>query len=211
MPNSLKPFQFQSLLLILLGVLQSCSNSPSRTNKSSSYVQSVSLKPNLEFTKFLKKFKALSFPLTIESLKIRVDSSRKLNSKDNIFIKSQYPDEIYAYGMLSDTSDTFKIIWLQPAEMEVPVLTIFTKSGKKISEEYLGVGQCGSDCGFSCNEIIKLGKDLSIFSADSIQYNNCDTNGNETGNIKKYVLYKTGRILNSGKITMSNVLKRPIK
>jgi len=159
----------------------------------------------------MKKFKFLSLPLTIKTLDITADSSQKLNSKDNVFIKSEYPDEIYAYGILPDTTDFYKIIWLQPAEIEVPVLTTFSKTGKKISEKYLGVGGCGSDCGFSCAEFITIGKDLTIFSRDSIKSSDCDTDGNLKPNtIKKYIRFEMGSVLKSGKIKMSKISEKPI-
>ncbi|GAC1309002.1 MAG: hypothetical protein NVSMB24_23700 [Mucilaginibacter sp.] len=163
------------------------------------------------FLNFLKKFKILSLPLTIRTLETGGGTSQKLNVKDNVFIKSEYPDEIYAYGILPDTANIYKVIWLQPAEMEVPVLTTFTKNGKKINEEYLGVGGCGSDCGFSCSEFITINRDFTIFSGDSVESTDCDTSGNLKPNTtKKYIRYKTGKVLKSGKIKMSEILEKPI-
>jgi hypothetical protein len=193
-------------------MLHGCSNNTSKQTKAGSNVHSKvkSLKTSADFREFLKKFKVLSLPLTIKTLEIVVDSSRKLNTKDNIFIKSEYPNEIYAYGILPDTLNSFKIIWLQPAEEEVPVLTTFTKNGKKINEEYLGVGGCGSDCCFTCKEFITINHDLSIFSADSIKSCECDSTGPKENTTKKYIRYKTGKILKSGKIDITDILEKPV-
>lgn len=168
-------------------------------------------KSNADFSLFIKKFKLLSLPLTIRTEEIVVDSSAKLTAKDNAFIKCEYPDEIYAYGMLPDTTDCYKIIWLEPTEIEVPVLTTFTKDGKKIKQDELGVGQCGSDCGYSCSEFINIDKNQTIFSGDSVETTDCDTNGNLKPNTtQKYILYKTARIHENGDFKMSAILKKPI-
>jgi hypothetical protein len=111
--------------------------------------------------------------------------------------------------MLPDTENSYKIIWLAPAEVEIPILTTFTKDGKKIKEEQLGVGGCGSDCGFSCKEFITINKELTIFSRDSINSTDCDTSGNPMENTtKKYISYKTGKIMKDGKIRMSAILEK---
>lgn len=142
---------------------------------------------------------------------MQVDHYRKLDSAGMFF--TSYKDKketLYAYGILPDTTDCFKVIWLEPADDYFPVLATFTKSGKKIKQENIGIGGCGVDCGFDCTETIDIGKDLRIYSADSVTYNDCDTNVNKTGHIEKYVLYKKGQILKSGKIKMSKDIKKPI-
>jgi hypothetical protein len=201
------------LLFTIVMIFQGCSANTSSQNKNDSNINAttIPIRANTDFAVFLKKFKVLSLPLTIKTLEIEVDSSKKLNSKDNVFIKSEYPDEIYAYGMLPDTETNYKIIWLEPAEVEIPVLTTFTKAGKKIKEEELGVGGCGSDCGFNCKEYITINTDLSIFSRDSIKSTDCDTSGNIIeSTAKKYMRYKTGKVLKSGKIEMTKTLEKPV-
>jgi hypothetical protein len=195
-------------------IIQGCSSNSEQKQTDTTF-KSLLKTPNginssEAFKNFLKEFRTLSLPLTIETLAIVADSSNKLNTKDNIFIKSEYPDEIYAYGLLPDTTDNYKIIWLEPTEIEIPVLTTFTKDGKKINEEELGVGECGSACGFKCNEYISLNKDMSIFSVDSEKITDCDTNGNFTGKEKRSIRYKTGKILANGKISMSEVIGKAI-
>src|ERR1700760_3991963 len=123
------------LCIALLISIQSCSTKPDNKSTDSAKTSRI-----IAFHSFLKKFKPLSLPLTIRTLAIVVDSSKKLDNNDNKFIKSAYPDELYAYGILPDTTNNYKIIWLAPADVEVPMLTTFTKSGKKISEKELGVG-----------------------------------------------------------------------
>jgi len=131
---------------------------------------------------------------------------------DSAFIKTEFKDtsldKVYAYRLLPDTLNSYKLIWMEPAEILIPVLTTFSKSGKKISEELLSVGQCGTDCCFSCNETIIIHQDMSIYSVDSIRSCTCDSLGPKENTMQKYVLMKTGRILSDGKIQLSPMTKK---
>ena len=198
---------FWIILIIHFGIISGCKSNSSSQKERDSII--IIEKPNTEFIAFLKKFKPLTLPVEIKTLDINFEAFTKLNNKDNVFIKSQYPDEIYTYGILPDTSEYYKIIWLAPLEYQVPVLTTFTKTGKKISEEYLGVNGCGSDCCFKCKEYIRINKDFTIFSADSIKSCECDSSGPKENTTKKHIRYKTGKILKDGKISMSQILEKP--
>jgi hypothetical protein len=201
-----------SFLLIVTTFLMviGCSSSGSKKsgvdstlNKSKTIIE-----PITGFREFIDGFKQLPYPVSIRTLDIDPASYRKFTKADNVFIKSAYPDEIYSYGILPDTADSYKIVWLSPAESLIPILTTFTKSGKKIKEEELGVGGCGSDCGFTCNEWVTINKDLEIFSVDSIKSSQCDNNGIKLNTEKRYIRYKEGKILKNGEITMSKVVKK---
>ena len=198
----MKILRYLAFILLVI-IIQACSTKPAKQNTNSANASRIA------FHSFLKKFRTLSLPLTIRTLAIVVDSSKKLDREDNKFIRSAYPDEIYAYGILADTTNNYKIIWLAPADVEVPMLTTFTKSGKKISEKELGVGVCGSDCGFTCKEIIDIKNDMTIFSVDSETYTNCDSTGKD-GKAQKEIRYMNGKISNNGKIRFSKIIQRSI-
>jgi len=194
--------------LILLSLLFfSCNSNPASKNK-----KEVSKNENLsgsDFNKFIGKFRPLRLPLTIKTFQQNgYNTLPVLSGSDTNYIKTPYPNKLYAYGLLPDTTDSYKIIWLSPAELYVPVLTTFTKRGQKVSEEYLGVGQCGSDCCYECNETITINTDLSIYSADSIKSCECDSTGPRLNTMKKYTLYKTGKIAAGGRLTFTDILKK---
>jgi hypothetical protein len=161
------------------------------------------------FKSFLAKFKVLQPPLNIDPFKINIRSCIKLTKTDNLFVRSESPDEIYAYGLLPDTSNSYKLIWLEPSEVQMPYLATFTKNGKFIKKEFLGVGQCGSDCCYECKESIKINQNLTILSVDSITSCKCDANGPIKGTTEKFILLKKGRVMKDGNITMGAILKRP--
>ena len=164
------------------------------------------------FEKFIKKFKPLTLPLSIKTLDIQSTAAyRPITEKDSMFINSGYPNETWAYGILPDTSANIQLVWLAPAEIYDPVLTTFTKGGQKISEQHLGVGGCGSDCCFTCDEYIYIKKDRSIYSADSIKSCTCDESGPKKNTMKKYIRYKTGKIGEDGKISLSGVQEKKLK
>ena len=202
--------------LFLLGIL-SCTEDKSN-NKHHRKATSNSKKPPQDvtrkalFERFIKKFKPLTLPLTIKTLDIQSTAAyRPITEKDSIFINSGYPNETWAYGMLPDTSGTIQLVWLAPAEIYDPVLTTFTKGGQKISEQHLGVGGCGSDCCFTCDEYIYIKNDRSIYSVDSIRSCTCDESGPKKNTMKKYIRYKTGKIGEDGKISLSGVQEKKLK
>ncbi|MDO6434755.1 hypothetical protein Q4E93_29355 [Flavitalea sp. BT771] len=164
------------------------------------------------FERFIKKFKPLTLPLAIKTLDIQSTTGyRPIAGKDSIFINSGYPNETWAYGMLPDTSGNIQLVWLAPAEIYDPVLTTFTKGGLKISEQHLGVGGCGSDCCFTCDEYIYIKKDRSIYSVDSIKSCTCDESGPKKSTMKKYIRWKAGKIGEDGKISLSGVQEKKLK
>lgn len=161
------------------------------------------------FRHFLNKFSVASLPLEIKTLNQDwgLETLPVLSKEDSLFISDpdlqEGSNRIRAWRLLPDTADSYKVIWLSSSEIFVPVLTTYSKSGKKISEASLTIGQCGADECFDCNETIRIGRDMSVYSVDSIQYSECDSLGYPVRVLEKYILYKTGQVLSSGKITMS--------
>jgi hypothetical protein len=206
-----KTFLFSILLII------SCQTNPSKKTETADSSKTrdrlIENERSKEFTRFLNKFKSLELPLTInpdEQKEIR--NLPLLFGTDTAFISTAYKDtsldKVFAYGLLPDTAKSFKVIWLTPTEIYLPVLTTFSKDGKKISEQELSVGQCGSDCCFTCVETIKINMDMAIYSADSISRCDCDSIGPKENTMKKFVLFKTGKIYGDGKISLSEMKER---
>ena len=168
-----------------------------------------------DFRRFLAKFQTTELPLIIKPLDEQEMYDRRplIYGADSIFIQTEYKDtsldKVYAYRILSDTTNSFKVIWIEPAEILIPVLSTFSKSGKRISQETLTVGQCGTDCCYTCNETIIINRDLTIYAADSIRSCTCDSLGPRKNTMKKYVLMKTGRISSDGAIQLSTMTKKP--
>jgi hypothetical protein len=196
-----------TLILLASILFVNCKNEKAENNKSDQLV----VKSN-DFKTFINKFKILEVPLTIEPLKIQDGNFTQLTKTDFKFINlhdiDPNLDNIYAYGILPDTLASYKVIYLFPSEIRLPKLAIYSKNGKKISEEELAVGGCCSDCGFTCNEYVKIYSDLKIYSVDSIQSYECDSLGIKENTLKKYVRFKNGSISKKGQIIMSQILEK---
>lgn len=196
-----------TLILLTSFLFVNCKNEETKINKSDKL-----LVKSKYFKTFINKFKTLELPLTIEPLKIQDGNFTVLTKTDFKFINlhdiDPTLDNIYAYGILPDTLDTYKVIYLFPYEIRLPKMATYSKNGKKISEEELSVGDCGSDCGFTCNEYIKIYSDLKIYCVDSIQSYDCGSLGIKENTLKKYTRFKNGSINKKGQIIMSQILEK---
>jgi hypothetical protein len=203
---------FKSFIFITIFFMLSCNTKQSTENKLAIVSASFENNRQQDFRKFLEKFKILNLPLTINTLGLSTEKYAIISVRDSIFLRT-YPDdflfeEIRAYGLLPDTLNSFKVIWLKPADISFPVLTTFTKNGKRINEEVLSIGECGSDCCYTCKETIRINTDLSLYCADSIRSCKCDSLGPKDETMEKFVLYKTGKITQNGKIIISKLIRK---
>ena len=193
----------RSILVISLAFLVvSCSNTGSSVRNSA----------NPQFDSFKRNFIESALPLTIKACYV--------NSKDYVQLaKMQYPlyvlnDEGYqlAWCTFKTNGNYSAIFTFGPADCYVPYLTTYDKDGKKIDEKMIAIGGCGADCGFTCEEYMILNADYSIYTSDTITYSKCDTAGNEIRGTKEhYVIYKTGKLLSSGKIELTDEIKLTLK
>ncbi|AEV99309.1 hypothetical protein A4D02_32425 [Niastella koreensis] len=196
------------LLVVLL--FAACNSKPAAENKqatSGSVPAETPVDPH--FKAFIGKFRMLQLPLTIKFTSTAdYENLPQLQGADSNYVKCCEgfgTEGRYAYGLLPDTANNYKIIWLLPADEEVPMLTTLTKQGVLISEDNIGVGGCGPDCCFDCNETVIVNKDLSVYSADSIKECKCDDNGPDTTTIRNYARVKTAKIGADGKFKFTEI------
>ena len=208
----IKPYCF--LLVFSLGCNAPQTGSQQHTDSSKIDASTEYDSSTKNFRRFLAKFQTTELPLIIRPFdeQEKYDRLPLIYGADSLFIHTEYKDtslnKVYAYWILPDTINSFKVIWMEPAESSIPVLTTFSKSGNKISEESLTLGQCGTDCCFTCNETIIIYKDLSIYSADSIKSCTCDSTGPKANTMVKYVMMKSGQISGDGKIELSKMTRK---
>jgi hypothetical protein len=198
------------LLAVLL--FAACNSQPAAEKKQTASVPAPIEAPFVDpqFRAFLSKFRVLQLPLTIKEIDLTDSARPHLSGSDTNYIEAinSGKEGLFAYGLLPDTANSYKVIWLAPADMYYPVLATYTKNGNKIKEDGIGVGGCGSDCCFECNETVTVKKDGSMYAADSIKECNCDENGPKLETMRKYVRYKTGQIASDGKFTVSEILEK---
>ncbi|MFC5272149.1 hypothetical protein [Adhaeribacter terreus] len=209
-------------LCLLLVLCFSCTsdkvgNESSKTvleEKQSSRINTRDIQKERLFSDFIKKFKPVELPFIYRlssNDSVRVDFSKlaKLNahSTDTLFLKAEYLDEIFCYGILPSTSNFYALIYLFPADDFYPVLVTYSKQGEVISQEPLTIKGCTSDCGLTyCSQTGLIDKNFQISSVDTIRYDfNCDDNGNLVNEGLLMVDSNKGKVNIDGKINMGKV------
>jgi len=195
-----------TILLTLIFVC-SCNNTKKQT------MQTIQPESST-FKTFLQKFKPIDLPFIYRDsyslTLVDINNLPKLdsNSSDTLFLKSEFPDETYCYGILTDTANFYSLIYLFPADALYPVLVTYTKTGKLIDKTYLSVNGCGSDAGLTyCSSTSIINKDLTVFCADTVKYDFiCDSVGKEIPNSSEILIdTKKGRLTKNGKIIMGQI------
>jgi hypothetical protein len=198
-------------ILLTALLFAACNSNPAAEDKKAASIPVPAITqvdPN--FRTFMSKFKVMRLPLTIRPMELGdVSNLPLLYGRDTNYIQAPGTDtasyRLYAYGLLADTANSYKLIWLSPADDYCPVLVTYTKKGEKINEEGLTAEACGSDCCWECNQTITINKDLSIHSVDSIKTCECDDNGPKRETTRKYMMVKTANIGADGKFKFTEL------
>lgn len=189
---------FYLVLPVIISLVSCSDNSSDRAQPASD--------TNPEFNAFLEKIPSITLPVTIRECSVNTQGLTKIDS--NKFVSETVN---YGYGKLAPNNKYVAVIFLASADCEIPVLVTYDKSGNKIDEKEINIGGCGSDCGYSCNEIMRIDQNNNIFTADTVSSYDCDSLGNAIpGTEEHYVIYKQGRILETGKIELSEKIKKQL-
>jgi hypothetical protein len=135
-------------------------------------------------------------------------------SIDTLFFTGDNDDVLMGYGLLSDTTNFYSIIYFGQAEEIYPILVTYSKSGQFINKETLVVNGCGSDCGLTyCSNSALIRKDYSIYLADTSKYEGiCDSLNNYLPNSDSiFVNFKHGLVDQSGLIKLGKEIRKATK
>lgn len=197
---------FFSLLLF------SCQTNTDKTDQEqtkTSKKKSSFPKVNDEFTLYLDNFKKLDLPIVIKGCNISTDGFKQFDGKQFAKYSEEYS---LAYGQVPTNGNYVATITLGAADCYLPVLTTYKLTGQIIDKQTIAIGYCGSDCGYSCEEFMKITNDFKIYTSDTISTYTCDSLGNETpGTYEYYVIFKEGKLLTNGQIQLSDEIKKPLK
>ncbi|HWY98604.1 MAG TPA: hypothetical protein VNY36_05940 [Bacteroidia bacterium] len=167
---------------------------------------------NSDFNAFLKKFKHHEIPLAIKGCKINMShiaDTFKISASDSLYMPLE---GFIPYCTFKTNGNYVAIIYLGEADCLLPVIRTYNKTGKMIDEKGIAIGGCGVGPGFTCEEYMTLRKDYTLYTSDTISVSEIDSLGNEIkGTETKYVVYKEGRLLSSGKIELSGETRKDIK
>jgi len=172
------------------------------------------------FRQFLKKFTIIDLPFIfryvdyIENFDLDKMVGIDPKSNDTLYIKADYLDGIKCFGILPDTSKFFSLIFFYPADNYYPMLATYNKYGILLDQTNLIVNGCGGDCGITyCSETGIVNKDLTIYCADSINYEyQCDSLGQPIPNSDIVLINsKIGTLTENGNLNLTDDKHEEIK
>lgn len=186
--------RFLSLFIVILGVLlfSRCHNSMTNTGNQQPNTMKVS---GMHIFSKSVKFLKLPFNDTCDdTLPIQ-----RLSLPDSLSRFQKYGKLV---GKLCETGRYTAILYIIPADVELPVLQVFDTNGNKISSLKLFIGNCcGENEGCSGLSTVQITKDLHIILKDSTQtFERNKKNLNKKRNIQTTKKTEEFRIDSTGKI-----------
>jgi hypothetical protein len=199
--------------IILLCSLTNCSKKNEFTDSETKTVDSVA-NENKEFKEYLLTLDKVELPLTIKGCDNAYADKRVLDkgkdvkaSDDNSYFKTYH----HPYGQIATNGNFSAIITFGLADCLIPELITFDSNGVQIDRKTIAIGYCGSDCGYSCKEFMKIDRSFVLYTSDTIKSFDCDSLGNKLPETEEnYVIYRQGKLLPSGKIELSEELKKEL-
>lgn len=157
------------------------------------------------FEAYKKKFTEKKLPIAIKGCYLSDSNFVVLEPARDTPVRT---DKVLGYCTFAPNGKYFVAITLSPADCYVPDLYTYSEDGKLIDHKSIDIGGCGADCCFTCEEYMVINADYTIYTSDTVSECRCDTAGNEIpGTMQHYVRYKKGRLLENGKIELSDEKK----
>jgi hypothetical protein len=194
--------------LLILGLVLSCKTNPDNSLNSEAAKDSVNssfIEVNDDFDLYLDNFERTDLPIIIKGCEQDVHGLKEFDG-----IKSAKYNDNYSFAFRQiPTNGTFiATVTLGVADCYLPVLTTYKLTGEKIDSKTISIGYCGSDCGYTCSEFMRIDSEYNIYVSDSVKSYECDSLGYEIpGTKEEYVIYKRGKLLTTGKIELSEEIK----
>ncbi len=164
----------------------SCSDKTSRKSNGSSFETFIS---NLDIVKL---------PFHYDLVTQDLENTRKTTPVDTQYIQVQD----YIIGLLPDTFDNYKVLYLSTGDDFYPSLKIFSKKGKLLSDNLIAFPECAAgDEGIdSCSSSIEINSDSIFatlrylpFTLDSLSNKVFDYSSEERRS-KSFKFNKTGQL-----------------
>lgn len=199
-----------SAALVLISILVSCHTKTidgAPENREGHHTPEVAVFPevNDELDGYLRNFERSNLPIVVKGCDADPTNLTEFNGQT---FRKYADDNSFAYRRIPVNGDFVATITLGVADCFLPVLTTYKFTGDKIDEKTIGIGYCGSDCGYTCEEFMTIKNDYSIYVSDTIRSSQCDDSGNIIpGTTENYVIYKTGQLKDNGAIELSEEMK----
>lgn len=153
------------------------------------------------FQQFLNQFPEIALPLEIKGCETQTDLKALNTAISSPFLKEE---RSYIYGKFAFGNKYLGVITLHAADCLFPCLTVYSLNGNRIDSKPLAIGQCSDGPCYKCEELLTIGKDLTINVADTMQTFECDEDDLPKGNsLITTVIYREGKITATGRIELS--------
>lgn len=164
---------------------------------------------NDDFDGYLRSFEKAQLPIEIKGCELNTKGLTEFNGETyNKYVE----DYSFSFKQIPTNGNFIATISLGAADCFLPMLTTYRLTGDKIDQKTIAIGYCGSDCGYSCEEFMTVKADYSIYVSDTISSSDCDSLGNIIpGTTENYVIYKSGKLLENGKIELSEETRKELK
>ena len=183
----------RSVFYILTIIFASCGNSKNEIAQE-----------NEKTPDFLKGYISTTLPIKMKGC---AEDGLPLINPDSV--NADMEDGTLPYCTFKTNGDYYAVIRLGLADCSLPSLITYDKIGHVIDEKELSIGYCGDAPGFRCEEFSIIGKDFSLYTSDTIAEMNIDSLGNEIeATLRKYIIYKKGKLLSSGKIELTDTIRQ---
>ena len=164
---------------------------------------------NDDFDRYLRNFEKTQLPIEIKGCELSTKGLAEFNGEAYIKYINDYS---IGYKQIPTNGNFIMTITLGAADCYLPILTTYRLTGDRIDQKTLAIGYCGSDCGYSCEEFMTIKDDYSIYVSDTISSSDCDSLGNIIPeSTKNYVIFKSGKILESGNIELSEEIRKKLE
>ena len=192
----------------VMGLVLSCKTSSDNSSDLKAETDTVDqsfIEVNDEFDLYLKNFERTDLPIIVKACEQGVNGLKEFDGKKSAKYNDNYS---YAFRQIPANGTFIATVTLGVADCYLPVLTTYKLTGEKIDSKTISIGYCGSDCGYTCSEFMRIDSEYNIYVSDSVKTYECDSLGHETpGTKEEYVIYKKGRLLTTGEIELSDEIK----
>jgi len=161
--------KFKSFVVLM--ILGSCANVQTQDNK-------IEAKKPIDF--FVSKLAILPSKFSYDLNEQDGDDCYASDISDSLFFNTS----VSIVGLLPDTTDNYKIVYLQAGDDLYPTLKVITKEGKIVDDQSISYAACaGWDCSMdSCSSSIKIVNKGSVQRYLKTVITDCDTTGSKLPN-----------------------------
>jgi len=204
----MKTIMKTTCIVLIILALAACQSKNEKSNESADG-GNVLKAENEEFSAYINNFKQKNLPLTIKGC---MEDITGLAEFDGEKYKTFNEDFSFSYGQIPTNGEYIALITLGAADCFLPILTTYKLNGQIIDKKTIAIGYCGMDCGYYCEEFMSISDDYKIYTSDTISTYKCDDQGNEIpGTYEYYLIFKEGKLLDDGKIQLSEEQKKPLE